>query len=162
MTVPVSEDQEMAGRSERTENVVQVVVLLATGGMAAAASFTHMHDWTMANAPAGTGDWFGWTNAVVSDLIPMAAALEVRRRRRAGQPTGYPLAVLVGFALLSLAAQVACAKSSAGRASRSTRSELCRPVQRIRQRAERLVRRAEFFRRRLREVARGPGLPAGW
>jgi hypothetical protein len=67
----------------------------------------------MANAPNGTGDWFGWTNAVVSDLIPMAAALEVRRRRRAGQPTGYPLAVLVGFALLSLAAQGACAKPSA-------------------------------------------------
>ncbi|MEV6527725.1 hypothetical protein AB0M43_37975 [Longispora sp. NPDC051575] len=100
-------------KSERVENTVQVLVLLAVGGVAGAASFTHMHDWTMANAPTGTGNWFGWANAVVSELIPMAAALEIRRRRRNGQPTGYAMAVMIGFALLSLAAQVAQAKASA-------------------------------------------------
>ncbi|WP_412540227.1 hypothetical protein R8Z50_31100 [Longispora sp. K20-0274] len=72
-----------------------------------------MHDWTMANAPTGTGNWFGWANAVVSELIPMAAALEIRRHRRNGRPAGYALAVMIGFALLSLAAQVAQAKASA-------------------------------------------------
>ncbi|MEV6527938.1 hypothetical protein AB0M43_39060 [Longispora sp. NPDC051575] len=102
----------MTGKSERVENIVQVLVLLAVGGVAGAASFTHMHDWTMAHAPADTHDWFGWANAVVSDLIPMAAALEIRRRRRNGQPISYPAAIMIGFALLSLAAQVARAEES--------------------------------------------------
>ncbi len=49
--------------------------------MAGAASFSHVHDWTMDNAPAGTGSWFGWANAMVSELIPLAAGLEARRRK---------------------------------------------------------------------------------
>lgn len=103
------------GRSERIENAVQVLTLLAVGGMAGAASFTHMHDWTMDNVPAGTGDWFGWGNAVISELpapqlTPLIAGLEVRRRRRNGEPVGAALAVLVTFAGLSLAAQFAQAK----------------------------------------------------
>ena len=43
-------------------------------GMAGAASFTHVHDWTMHNSPAGTGNWFGWANAMVSELIPWPPA----------------------------------------------------------------------------------------
>jgi len=58
---------------ERFEGVMLVLILLAIGGMAAAASFTHVHDWTMNNSPAGTGDWFGWANAVISDLVPSAS-----------------------------------------------------------------------------------------
>ncbi|MEW1586369.1 hypothetical protein AB0283_13045 [Micromonospora vinacea] len=38
----------------------------------------------------------------------MASLLEIRRRR-AGSPSGYPLALLVGAACLSLAAQLAVA-----------------------------------------------------
>ena len=49
-------------KSERLESAVQVTILLLIGGMAGAASFTHVHDWTMANSPAGTGDWFGWVD----------------------------------------------------------------------------------------------------
>ena len=49
----------------------------------------------MANSPAGTGEWFGWANAVISELIPAAALLVIRRRRRAGQPIGYPMFLLV-------------------------------------------------------------------
>lgn len=97
-------------RSARAENAIQVMVLLAVGGMAGAASFTHMHDWTMDNVPAGTGDWFGWGNAVISELTPVVAGLEVRRRRRNGEPAGLPTAVMVGFAALSMAAQFAQAK----------------------------------------------------
>jgi peptidoglycan/LPS O-acetylase OafA/YrhL len=96
---------------ERIETGAQVVILLAVAGMAGAASFTHVHDWTMHNSPPGTGDWFGWANAVISDLIPLGAGLEVRRRRRRGLPVGwYPLLLIGAAALLSLAGQIAEAK----------------------------------------------------
>lgn len=100
----------MSARSERAENAVLVVALLAVGGMAGAASFTHMHDWTMANVPAKTPDWFGWANALVSELTPLAAGLEIRRRRRNGQAVGYPVVVLLAAVALSLAAQFGQAK----------------------------------------------------
>ncbi|GII25344.1 hypothetical protein [Planosporangium mesophilum] len=96
---------------DRAEGVVQVVILLAVAGMAGAASFTHVHDWTMHNSPAHTGDWFGWANAMVSELIPLAAGLEVRRRRRKHLPVGaYPIALILGAVALSLAGQFAEAK----------------------------------------------------
>ena len=41
-------------RPDRTETTVQVLILLLVAAMAGAASFTHVHDWTMRNAPAGT------------------------------------------------------------------------------------------------------------
>src|SRR5690606_20529288 len=76
---------------ERVEGVALVLILLVIGGAAAAASFTHIHDWTMANSPHGTGDWFGWANAVISDLVPLGVGLEVRRRRRHNLKIGaYP------------------------------------------------------------------------
>ncbi|MFI0484665.1 hypothetical protein [Actinomadura sp. 9N215] len=96
--------------TERAENLVQVLILLLVGTMAGAASFTHVHDWTMANSPSGTGDWFGWANAVISELTPTAAGLEIRRRKRHHQSIGYPMAVLVAAASLSIAAQIAVAK----------------------------------------------------
>ncbi|BCJ26876.1 DUF2637 domain-containing protein [Actinocatenispora sera] len=80
--------------------------------MAGAASFTHMHDWTMANVPAGTGDWFGWANAMASELTPTVAVLDVRRRRRNGTSVRFPTAVLVASVGLSLAAQFARATPS--------------------------------------------------
>src|SRR5215472_13040555 len=80
--------------------------------MAGAASFTHVHDWTMHNVPAGTGGWFGWANAVISELTPTAAGLEIRRRKRANRPVAYPMTVLIAAAALSLTAQVAQAKHS--------------------------------------------------
>jgi hypothetical protein len=90
-----------------------VLILLAVGGAAAAASFTHVHDWTMANSPAGTGDWFGWANAIISDLVPLGVGLEVRRRRRHSLKIGaYPIVVILCAAALSLAGQLAEAKSS--------------------------------------------------
>jgi hypothetical protein len=98
--------------AERRENAVQIVILVVVGLMAGAASFTHVHDWTMDNSPAGTGDWFGWTNALVSELTPTAAGIEVRRRRRNGYKIGYPLAVLVAAVALSIAAQFAQATPS--------------------------------------------------
>ncbi|MGC4792548.1 hypothetical protein ACLQ3H_00370 [Micromonospora saelicesensis] len=87
-----------------------VAILLVVGLAAGAASFTHVHDWTMTNSPDGTPDWFGWANACISELVPVAALLEIRRRRRADKPTGYPLALLIAAAGLSLSAQLAVAK----------------------------------------------------
>ncbi len=92
------------------ESVVLVLILLVVGGMAGAASFTHVHDWTMTNSPAGTADWFGWANAAISELVPIACALVIRRRRRTGESVRYPFTVLTAAVALSLAAQLAVAK----------------------------------------------------
>ncbi|MFJ8833692.1 DUF2637 domain-containing protein, partial [Micromonospora aurantiaca] len=56
--------------------------------------------------------WFGWANAAISELLPFAALLTIRRRRRTGGPVGYPLFLLVCAVALSLAAQLAVAKPS--------------------------------------------------
>ncbi|SIR92091.1 DUF2637 domain-containing protein [Micromonospora avicenniae] len=99
-----------ATRADRVEGLVLVVILLLVAGFAGAASFTHVKEWTLDNSPAGTGEWFGWANAVISELVPVAALLTIRRRRRNGQPVGYPLFLLVAAVALSLAAQLAVAK----------------------------------------------------
>ena len=101
-------------RTERAEAVVQVLILLFVAGMAGAASFTHVHDWTMRNAPAGTGSWFGWANAVITELVPAAAGIEVRRRKRTRRPVTYPMAVLITSAAVSLAAQLSDATHTLG------------------------------------------------
>ncbi|TNH30655.1 DUF2637 domain-containing protein [Micromonospora orduensis] len=99
-------------RGERVEGLVLVVILLLVAGFAGAASFTHVKEWTLDNSPAGTGAWFGWANAVISELVPVAALLTIRRRRRTGGPIGYPMFLLVAAVVLSLAAQLAVAKPS--------------------------------------------------
>ncbi|MFG3641818.1 DUF2637 domain-containing protein [Micromonospora sp. NPDC047762] len=99
-----------ATRADRVEGLVLVVILLIVAGFAGAASFTHVKDWTLDNSPAGTGEWFGWANAVISELIPAAALLTIRRRRRSGGSIGYPMFLLVAAVALSLAAQLAVAK----------------------------------------------------
>jgi hypothetical protein len=99
--------------ARRGESVVQAVIMLAVAGMAGAASFTHVHDWTMHNSPAGTGNWFGWANAMVSELIPLAAGLEARRRiRHYGMAGAYPIVLIVAAAALSLTGQFAEATHS--------------------------------------------------
>ncbi|MGW4942982.1 hypothetical protein ACWEOZ_15510 [Actinoplanes sp. NPDC004185] len=97
-------------RTEKVEGLVLVAILLLIAVAAGAASFTHVHDWTMDNTPTGTPGWFGWANAVISELVPVAALLTIRRRRRSNGPIGYPLALLIAAAGLSLAAQLAVAK----------------------------------------------------
>ena len=99
-------------RPDRIEAALQVLILLLIAAMAGAASFTHVHDWTMSNTPAGTGSWFGWANAIISELTPAAAGIEIRRRKRQHRPAAYPLAVLIAAAALSLSAQVAQARPS--------------------------------------------------
>ncbi|QGN46143.1 DUF2637 domain-containing protein [Micromonospora sp. WMMC415] len=99
-----------ATRADRAEGLVLVVILLIVAGFAGAASFTHVKDWTLDNSPPGTGAWFGWANAVISELVPVAALLTIRQRRRTGGPIGYPMFLLIAAVALSLAAQLAVAK----------------------------------------------------
>lgn len=87
-----------------------VFIVLIVGTMAGAASFHHVHDWTMTNSPDRTGDWFGWANAVITELIPTAALMVIARRRRNGAPIGYPMFLLVVAVGLSLTAQLAVAR----------------------------------------------------
>ena len=103
-------------KNNRAEGIVQVLILILVAAMAGAASFTHVHNWTMDNAPAGTGSWFGWANAVISELTPTAAGIEIRRRRRNDPhaPIAYPMAILIAAAALSLSAQVAEARPTIG------------------------------------------------
>lgn len=96
--------------AERGEGLALVTILLVVAGFAGTASFTHVHDWTMRNSPPGTPDWFGWANATISELVPTACALVIRRRRRTGAGVAYPLGLLVAAVALSLAAQLAVAK----------------------------------------------------
>ncbi len=97
-------------RGGRAESVVQVLILLAIGGMAAAASFTHVHDLTVKH---GQPSWIGWANAVALELMSIAVGLEIRRRMRTrGHAGGFLIGVLVAAAGLSLAAQVADAQRS--------------------------------------------------
>jgi hypothetical protein len=94
----------------RTENATLYAILLLIGGTAAAASFTHVHDVTVAH---GQPDWIGWANATVLELISIAVGLEIRRRRNTGLPAGRFTGTTLGIAVvLSLAAQVAEAEHS--------------------------------------------------
>ncbi|MFG3681828.1 hypothetical protein ACGF5H_17160 [Micromonospora chalcea] len=94
------------------EAVALVLILLIVAATAGWASFSHVHDWTMRHVPPGTPDAFGWANAVLSDLVPVACLLDIRRRRRHRQPIGYPVFLMLAFASFSLAAQLAVADAS--------------------------------------------------
>ena len=96
----------------RVERAVLHTVLVGVGGAAMAVAWVHVKAWTMHHVAAGTGDWVGWVNAAVSELVPVAAGLVIRRRRGAGQPYGMPVFVLAAFGGFSLAAQVAEAPPS--------------------------------------------------
>lgn len=98
-------------RAARASNGLLVLIVLAVGTMAGAASFRHVHDWTMHNSPAATPDWFGWANALITELIPTAALIIIaRRRKNNGGHIGYPMFLLVAAVSLSLTAQLAVAK----------------------------------------------------
>jgi hypothetical protein len=89
--------------------VVQVVIMLAIGAAAGAASFTHVHDLAAAHRQGG---WLAWADAIVLELMSVAAGLEIRRRRRHGAGLGMPSAVLGCAVTLSLSAQVVQAEHS--------------------------------------------------
>jgi hypothetical protein len=117
-TTPVSTPDTARPRHRFTADTAQVgvlvVIVLLVGLMAGAASFNHVHDWTLDNSPDGTADWFGWANAVISELIPTASLIEIgrRRRRTPSAKVGYPMFLLVIAVAISLTAQLAVAHRS--------------------------------------------------
>jgi hypothetical protein len=102
-------DSTRADRAARVEGVVQVVIMLAIGAAAAAASFTHVHDVAEAHGQPG---WLAWADAVVLELMSVAGGLELRRRKRLGARLWFPAVVLVVAVVLSLGAQVVEAEPS--------------------------------------------------
>jgi hypothetical protein len=100
---------ERADRAARVEGVVQVVIMLAIGAAAAAASFTHVHDVAEAHGQPG---WLAWADAVVLELMSVAGGLELRRRKRLGAHLWFPAVVLIVAVVLSLGAQVVEAEPS--------------------------------------------------
>ncbi|MFD4208225.1 hypothetical protein ACFWRG_19790 [Micromonospora tulbaghiae] len=107
------------GRADKVEDTVKLVILIAIMLAALAASFTHMKDWTMHWMPDGTPEWFGWANAVISELLPLVATLSLRKRLRQGKSLwSYALAVLLAGAVLSLAAQLSAVGANASWSAR--------------------------------------------
>jgi len=102
-------NETATGRTVRIEGVVQILIMLAIGGAAGAASFTHVHNVAAAH---GQGGWLAWADAVVLELMSLASGLELRHRKRYGKPVGVPAAVLVVAVVLSLSAQVVEAEPS--------------------------------------------------
>ncbi|MFU8854918.1 hypothetical protein ACNAW0_28710 [Micromonospora sp. SL1-18] len=94
----------------RLQDGVLILIVLLVGVMAGAASFNHVHDWTISNSPTDTADWFGWANAVITELIPIAAMIVIIRRRKTNGHIGYPMFLLIAAVGLSLTAQLAVAK----------------------------------------------------
>ena len=83
--------------------------MLAIGGAAGAASFTHVHNVAAAHGQPG---WLAWADAIVLELMSIASGLELRRRKRAHTSTVFPATVLGCAVTLSLAAQVVEAEPS--------------------------------------------------
>ncbi|MBW4705165.1 DUF2637 domain-containing protein [Micromonospora sp. RL09-050-HVF-A] len=83
--------------------------MLAIGGAAGAASFTHVHNVAAAHGQPG---WLAWADAIVLELMSIASGLELRRRKRAQVSTVFPATVLACAVTLSLAAQVVEAEPS--------------------------------------------------
>ncbi len=83
--------------------------MLAIGGAAGAASFTHVHNVAAAHGQPG---WLAWADAIVLELMSIASGLELRRRKRAHTSTVFSATVLACAVTLSLAAQVVEAEPS--------------------------------------------------
>ncbi|WP_426506709.1 hypothetical protein ACPPVO_52000 [Dactylosporangium sp. McL0621] len=98
--------------SERLTFGVLVLIVLLIGIMAGAASFSHVHDFTLDNSPEDTPDWFGWGNAVITELVPVASLIYIARRRRTGGSIGYAVFLILLFMGVSLTAQLAVAVPS--------------------------------------------------
>ena len=73
--------------------------MLAIGGAAGAASFTHVHNVAAAHGQPG---WLAWADAIVLELMSIASGLELRRRKRAHTFTAFPATVLACAVTLSL------------------------------------------------------------
>jgi hypothetical protein len=72
------------------EQVAQLVIMLVIGTAAGAGSFTHVHDVAATHGQAG---WLAWSDAIVLELMSIAAGLELRRRKRTHTTITFPATV---------------------------------------------------------------------
>ncbi|MEH0973969.1 hypothetical protein V6U77_22845 [Micromonospora sp. CPCC 205546] len=97
-----SHDQEGSG-------LIENLLTAAVGFAAAALSFTHIHTFVMHNSPALTPWWFGWTTAIISEIVPIAAMMRDKRNKRIGAESKLPMSLFFAAVLFSLIANVAVA-----------------------------------------------------
>ena len=97
-------------KSERLERAALVLIVSAVGLLAGRASFSHVVQWSMENLPPRTPISYGYTNAAISELLPVGVLLFVRYRRRRGHLPGMlAWTALIAAGLFSLTAQLAVA-----------------------------------------------------
>lgn len=77
--------------------VYAIIIIVVTAALGA--SFTHMHDWTMYVLPPSTPTAFGWVNAIISELTPLAGSLYLMHAHKHNGPTWPAWVMLIyGFA----------------------------------------------------------------
>ena len=64
--------------SERMERAALAFIVIVVGVLAGRASFSHVVQWSMDNLPDGTPRSYGYTNATVSELLPISVLLFMR------------------------------------------------------------------------------------
>src|SRR3954464_5327551 len=100
--VAASRPPDRTVRGSRAEGLAQILIMLAIGAAAGAASFPPVHT---AAASHGQPGWLAWADAIVLELMSIASGLEPRRRPPEHPSPRAPGVVLGGAVVLSLAAQ---------------------------------------------------------
>lgn len=105
----MSADDQSGWFRRHGEDALQIGLMLGVGGVAAAASWAHI---VALAAEHGQGGWLAYADAAVIETAALSAGLEIRRRKRTGQPVWGVAVVLVAAVALQLAAQLAAAELS--------------------------------------------------
>lgn len=101
--------------ADRLERAALILVLVVVAFLAGKVAFGRVVDWTMANSPEAAPDNAGWTNGVISELLPIGVLLFIRYQKRQGRRPGtLAWTALVGACAFSLTAQLAQAVPSVG------------------------------------------------
>lgn len=88
------------------EDLTCTGIMLTLGTAAGAGSFAHIRDVAASNGQDG---WIAYAIAGSVDLMAVGSGLEIRRRRRTGEPARWPVATLLISVAMTLAANLATA-----------------------------------------------------
>ncbi|GIE94059.1 hypothetical protein [Paractinoplanes rishiriensis] len=102
------------GLADRLERVALFLILGAVAILAGKVAFFRVVGWTMENSPDETPYEAGWTNGIITELLPIGALLYIRHQKRHGRkPGSLAWSALLGGFLFSLVAQLAQAEPTA-------------------------------------------------